>query len=240
MSVILHEGDALEWLRSLPDGHADALETDPPYTAAGGSTNGRSFGHEADSQFFLYWLRDVAAEIARVVKPSGCGFLFCDWRTINVVASAFAPPKKGALTANFWRVGQALVWDRESIGLGCPFRNSFEMIAFVRGTDWKSKLPKNLPTVLRHRWPYGRHAHHCAEKPVDLCRQLVRWASEPGDLVLDPFAGSGTTGIAALEEGRRFAGCEVDREVRAHAEARIKAALQKARPRTAATAQERA
>jgi site-specific DNA-methyltransferase (adenine-specific) len=112
-------------------------------------------------------------------------------------------------TASAWRQSQALVWDRESIGLGSPFRAGFEMIGFIRGPDWKHDpeiIPRTLPAVIRHRWPYGSHAHHGAEKPADLCAQLVKWTG--ATRVLDPFCGSGSTGVGALREGRRFIGIE--------------------------------
>jgi len=78
-------GDCLDVLKSYPDGHFHALITDPPFTAAGGSTNGRSGGAVADSQFFVFWMQAVFREIRRVVVPSACGFIFCDWRTIGAV-----------------------------------------------------------------------------------------------------------------------------------------------------------
>ena len=201
-AVTLYEGDSLEVMRSLPSGSAHSVMTDPPYTAAGGSTNGRSGGHSADSQFFLYWLRDVVAEITRVVRPDGCGFLFCDWRTVGVMCEAFSPARSTSRGTD-WKVSQALVWDRECIGLGSPFRNSFEMLVFVRGPDWKTELPKNLPTVIRHRYPYGQHVNHGAEKPVELCKQLIRWSCPEAGIVFDPFAGSGTGGLAAEACGRK-------------------------------------
>lgn len=200
-------GDCIDALREMRDASADACVMDPPYTAAGGSTNGRTSG--ADSQFFEYWLRAVLAEVRRVVRPAGCAFIFCDWRTVGVVASAMRTPGHRQ-TGREWAVSQALAWDRECIGLGAPFRNSFEMIAFAKGPDWSSALPKNIPTVIRHRWPYGQHRHHGAEKPVDLCRQLVRWALPSGGTVLDPFAGSGTVGVAALLEGCDYVGVEIE------------------------------
>lgn len=200
--------DSIRGMRQNPTGGFDAAVMDPPYTTAGGSSNGRTSG--ADDQFFGYWLRDVLKELRRVVKPSGCAFIFCDWRTIGVLTSCMRP-EGHRQTEKAWTVSQALVWDRESIGLGSPFRNSYEMIAFARGPEWRSELPKDIPTVLRHRWPYGSHEHHGAEKPVDLCRQLVRWATPAGGLIFDPFMGSGTTGVAALREGRRFTGFEHDR-----------------------------
>lgn len=209
MSVHLLVGDCLDVMAGLPTASCDAFVMDPPYTTAGGSSNGRSGGHAIEAQFFTHWLRDVMAQIRRVVKPTGCGFAFCDWRTVGVVADAILP-RGSRQREQVWTVTQALVWDRESIGLGSPFRNSFEMIAFARGPEYRSALPKDIPNVIRHRWTYGRHEHHGAEKPLELCRQLVRWALPSGGVVLDPFAGSGTVAVACQLEGRGYCGIEVD------------------------------
>lgn len=203
-------GNCLDAMAAMPDASFDAVVTDPPFTAAGGSTNGRSGGHSADGQFFVHWLSDVFQQIRRIVKPSGCGFVFCDWRTLGLVAEC-ATPRGNRQTEESWRVSQALVWDRESIGLGAPFRNSWEMIAFVRGPAYQSDLPKNLPNLIRCRWPYGRHPHHGAEKPVDLVSQLIRWALPAGrGHLIDPFAGSGTTLVAAARLGIDATGIEID------------------------------
>ena len=197
-------------MAGLSNGSADAFVTDPPYTAAGGNTNGRSSG--ADAQFWSFWFSAVFAEMARVTKPTGCGFIFCDWRMVGTLTAAI----RGGIdrqTATAWEASQALVWDRECFGLGAPFRNGYEMIVFVRGPKWKHDpevIPRNISTVVRHKWAYGSHPNHGAEKPVGLLRQLVRWSCPPGGVVLDPFAGSGSAGVAAIEEGRRYLGCEVD------------------------------
>lgn len=203
----IYHGDCLEVLPRIEQSAASTLLTDPPYTAAGGSTNGRS--SEADGQFFEFWLRAVCEKLRSALAPDGCGFMFCDWRTIGSVARCFQPPGDRQTEA-IWSVSQALVWDRESIGLGSPFRNSFEMIAFVRGPNWQSDMRKNIPTVIRHRYPYGRHEHHGAEKPVALLSQLINLVSKPGALVLDPFMGSGSTLVAATHLGRRAIGIEIE------------------------------
>ena len=75
-------------------------------------------------------------------------------------------------------------------------------------------------TVIPAKKPRRRHGH-MTEKPVDLLRHLIRIFSAPGSLVLDPFAGSGSTGVAALLESRRFAGFEIEAEMAAIAEGRI-------------------
>ena len=198
----IHHGDSLAVMRDMPDNSFHAFVTDPPYTAAGGSTNGRN--GSADDQFFLYWMRDVMDELFRVVLPTGCGFMFCDWRTIPAIQRAVASRNhKSSQTERAWSLQQVLVWDRESIGLGSPFRNSYEMIAFLRGPEFKSQLPKDVPTVIRHRFPYGRHEHHGAEKPVGLLAKLLAWATMEQvsggawSRVIDPFMGSGSTLVAA-------------------------------------------
>ena len=218
----VHNVDCLDFLPTLPDGVAHAVIMDPPYTAAGGSTNGRT--GVADTQFFEHWMRDVAREIRRVVRPDGCGFVFCDWRTAHVIASAFRAQANRMRGAD-WSASQMLVWDRDAIGLGAPFRNAYEMIAFVRGPDWKSNLPRDIPTVIRHRWTYTAREYHGAEKPVALCRQLVRWALPNGGTVLDPFAGSGTVGVACKAESRSYIGMEINADDHATAQRRIAESL---------------
>lgn len=205
-------GDSLATLQEMPAGIADALVTDPPFTAAGGSTNGRSAGRAADTQFFLYWLAEIMRQCQRVVRPDGCALICCDWRTLDDVVRAVRAPGV-TQTGKCWEVTQAIVWDRGSIGLGSPFRNQFEMIAFARGPDFdRGDRPRDRSNVIRERWPYGQHKHHPAEKPPQLFRPLLELAlwGKPGGVVLDPFAGSGSVGVAAAMEGLSYLGIEVD------------------------------
>lgn len=202
----LYLGDVLEVAPLLAPARFGGLVTDPPYAAAGGNTNGRESA--ADDQYWVHWFRSVWTETAGVLHPAGCGFVFCDWRMVAAVQRAVA----GGIdrqTAKAWQVSQALVWDREAIGLGKPFRAGFEMIAFVRGPDWQHEtavIPNNLPAVVRHRFPYGAHEHHGAEKPVALLSQFVAWTGAAS--VFDPFAGSGSCGVACLGRGVAYTGIE--------------------------------
>jgi len=212
-SVTIYHGDMLEVTGSvfgLAENRPSILVTDPPYTAAGGSTNGRS--GEADDQFFRFWLAAVAERLRFAMRPDSLGFVFADWRTINLVAGAFREPGS-RMRGGVWSCKQALVWDRDGIGMGAPFRNSFEMIAVVAAPEGRwDHLPRNIPTVIRHRWPYGVSEYHGAQKPVELCEQLVRWADPASGhpIVLDPFMGSGTTLVAAKNLGRKSIGIEIE------------------------------
>jgi site-specific DNA-methyltransferase (adenine-specific) len=202
--VTLYHGDSLE----LSPVSADAIVTDPPYSRTGASTVsttavGKAREIIAADQFWMRWFGQAARQIAACVKPSGCGFIFTDYRTIHLIEQALADTGTG------WLMSQALVWDRDSIGLGSPFRASHEMIAFCHGPAFRWTGPRNCGNVLVHRWPYGRHRHHPTEKPVELLGLLIELVTRPGDVVLDLFAGSGSTLVAAKLAGRRAIGCEL-------------------------------
>lgn len=219
----LHHGDCLEVLRSIHTASIDAIVTDPPFAFAGGISNGRT--SSADAQFFEHWLRDVFRELYRVSKPESGWFLWSDWRTIPAYQNALA---KAALDPYQQRtITQVIVHDRECIGMGAPFRNQVEYIAFARGTntDIGDRVGTSQPNIIRSKWAYGRHPHHPAEKPVEVARKLVCWACPPGGVVLDPFAGSGSILVAAVQAGFRAIGIEMDEEHHQTATRRLEGAL---------------
>lgn len=197
-------GDCLELLEQYPDHSFDALITDPPFAMAGGISNGTS--SQVDTQFFQCWWRLVCQQLARVMKPEGEGFIWCDWRTAPFIAEGFRPKTQ---TYDYWRVPQMLHHYREMPGQGQPFRNSVDMIAYIRGPKSKgSRIANTTHNFLSKYWYYGKHDNHPAEKDPEICMQLAGWCSDPGDLVLDPFMGSGTVGIACARTQRRFLGIE--------------------------------
>ncbi len=192
------------------DGFADIIVTDPPYARSGaahtgrGSTNWMQDDDVGQDQFWQHWFTDVCRKVFPLVRPDGCGFVFCDYRTVHLVDRALTR------SAVRWSLSQCLVWDRDSMGLGSPFRASHELVAFVRGPDFKWAGRRDMRNVLRFRFPYGEHEHHGSEKPTSVLRYLIEQTTAPGALVLDPFAGSGSTLVAAKECGRRAIGFEMD------------------------------
>lgn len=203
--VTLYHGDMLE----LPIPQvADLFVIDPPYSRAGGLHSGTTDSSQSmvgSDQFWQHWFNAVVRRLVDRMDPRGSGFIFTDYRTVGLVERAFLPLRSG------WRVTQCLVWDRDSMGLGSPFRASHELIAFARGPKFKWSGPKDIRNVLRHQWHYGEHEHHPAEKPVSLLSRLIRTAPKGVDaLVLDVFAGSASTLIAAKQSGRRAIGVEIE------------------------------
>lgn len=217
MTAEIIHGDALDVLRALPSASADAIVTDPPYASGGvseasrSSANGQGLRSENLTRFgwfvgdnmgtagLVYLLRSMAFEAIRIARPSASMLMFCDWRQVPNLAPA--------IESAGWRYQGLIVWDKGAMGLGNGFRCQHEMILhFTAGAP--EYYDKGTPNVLTCGRIRGDDRLHQTEKPVDLLRRLLRVVCPPGGVVLDPFAGSGSTGVAALAEGMRFIGIE--------------------------------
>lgn len=216
-------------MAAIPEASIDAIITDPPY-CAGGSTEadrikapsqGKSTDREswflgdAMTTMGLSWLlRQVALEAVRVLKPTGHALMFCDWRMVPALAPAIE-------SAGLRWLGQ-VVWDKVYPGLGYGFRNQHEMVLhFGRGR----RLPRfdlKAGNVIRVGRVLPAKRRHPTEKPLDLMRALIRGATPPDGVVLDPFAGSGSTGEAAILEKRSVVLGERDPTFIAAAKARLR------------------
>src|SRR5690606_3268514 len=105
----------------------------------------------------------------------------------------------------FWK---PLVWDKQRIGMGYHYRARYEFILFFE--KGKRKLNNlGVPDIIAHP---RIHKGYPTEKPVEVSEVLIRQSSEEGQLVLDPFMGSGSTGVAAVRNGRSFLGNDLSPE----------------------------
>ncbi len=197
-NTIIH-GDSLSVLRELPDGCVDAIITDPPYGIGYTSTTGVRVKN--DKSPFIWFLYDAF----RVLKPNG-GALICFTRWD--VQQAFID----AMRIAGFVVKSELVWNKVYHGMGdtkAQFAPMHENILFaVRG---KYAFPGTRPRdVLTHEKLNSAHMVHPTEKPVELLEDIITSVTHPDDLILDPFAGSGSTLVAAKQTGRRYIGVELD------------------------------
>lgn len=226
--VAIYHGDCLEVMGSL-EGSIDvaAVVTDPPYCSGaateagkGGATHqglrsetirtGRFDWFDADNmttQGLAWLLRGLAVQSAKLLAKDGSLLAFCDWR----MAFAVGP----AMESAGFRLRNLLVWDKGNFGCGTGFRPQHEMILHLTRRS-PSFHAMDVGNVLKASRVGNKSKVHPTEKPVELIVDLVRVAAPPGGLVLDPFMGAGTTGIACLKTDRRFIGIEIDE---AHCEA---------------------
>jgi site-specific DNA-methyltransferase (adenine-specific) len=203
-------------MQTIEDSSIDAIITDPPFAFAGGYSNGRS--SMADDQFFLYWWKDICKELNRILKPEGEGFIWCDWRTAQSFSKGFNFGQKYS-----WRMSQIVYHYREMPGQGTPFRSSVDMIAYIRGPKSDGhRIENTTHNFISKYWYYGKHPFHPAEKDPELIDQLLRWCSNEGDTIIDPFMGSASVGVACEKSQRKFIGIEIDPEFFEVAKGRLK------------------
>lgn len=199
----LTRGDAVDWLRTLPDESIDLVITDPPYESlekhrAIGTTTRLKHSKASSNDWFEIFpnerFPELFAEVYRVLKRNTHFYLYCDPETMFV-----AKPAGEAAGFKFWK---PLIWDKERIGMGYHYRARYECILFFE--KGKRKL-NDLGTadIIRHPRINGGYP---AEKPPQVSSVLVEQSTQPGELVIDPFMGSGSSGVAAISNGRHFMG----------------------------------
>jgi site-specific DNA-methyltransferase (adenine-specific) len=202
----LHQGDALDFLTEVEDTSVDLLITDPPYASlekhrAVGTTTRLSLSKASSNVWFPTIANDAFGplfhQMHRILARDAHLYMFCDSETAFAIV-----PLATQAGFKFWK---PLIWDKKTMGMGYHYRCRYEFILFFEKGKRKLNslsIPDILPAKrIRQGYP--------TEKPVDLCETLVRQSSGPGDMVLDPFMGSGSAGVAATRLGRQFVGNDV-------------------------------
>jgi site-specific DNA-methyltransferase (adenine-specific) len=201
-NATLYLGDCLEILPTLVPGVAELVLTDPPYSSPVVTGFGRSVERDYYGGLSMQrtYLKFLAKELERLVPARV--MVFCDEDYYPVLHEALY----------HWPSRQMAVWDKGRIGLGNGFRKQHELIihAATDGCDLHTWGGKGSHSSILRFTPVGREDRdHGAQKPLDLITYLVRAGSRLG-AVLDPFMGSGTTGIACGHLGRKFIGIEIE------------------------------
>jgi site-specific DNA-methyltransferase (adenine-specific) len=234
--VTLYAGDALAMLAELPPASVDAVITDPPYSSGGqfrsdragdvhtkyvqnDSVSGNQLsafaGDNRDQRAYGYWCALWLAECLRVTRPGGTCLLFTDWRQLPVTTDA--------IQAGGWVWRGIVPWIKpDARPQGGRFTAQCEYV--IWGSAGAMPLDFHvgcLPGFYQAIAP--RNREHITQKPISVMRSLVQ-ICPTGGTVLDPFMGAGTTGVAAVTEGRSFIGAEVIGHFQQVARERIAAA----------------
>src|SRR6478672_5846705 len=199
--------DAVSWLTSQPSASVDLVITDPAYESlekhrAIGTTTRLKHSKASSNDWFKIFpnarFGELFRELYRVLRKDTHFYLLCDAETMFVVK-----PEAEQAGFRFWK---PLVWDKCTIGMGYHYRARYEFILFFeKGKRRLNDLGiADIITVPRIRGGYP------AEKPVEIADVLIRQSSNAGDVVCDPFMGSGSVGVAALRAGRRFTGTDLN------------------------------
>jgi len=236
----LVHGDSIELMKQIPENSVDMIFADPPYNLSNGGFTvhagkrvsvhkgdwDKSEGASSDFAFHTRWLE----ECHRILKPAGtlwvsgtyhsiyqCGYAIqlLGYKVMNEIAW-FKPNASPNLSGRYFTAShETLIWARKD-----PNSKHIFNYQDMKNGDWHEKdFIKKPEKQMRSVWSIATpgprekiHGKHPTQKPVALLKRIILASTSPGDLILDPFTGSSTTGIVATEHGRRFIGFDKERE----------------------------
>lgn len=193
-SAIIH-GNCIDTMRSLPARSVDFILTDPPYIAGYKSRDNRTVHNDDNSE----WLGPSFENMHRVLKDDAFAISFYGWPKVDLFFRAWKQ-------AGF-RIGGHIVFRKRYSSKTAFFEYRHEAAyLLVKGNPAFPVSP--LPDVMD--WQYTGNKFHPTQKSIHILMPLIETFTRPGDVVLDPFAGSGSTCVAAQRTGRRYLGIELD------------------------------
>lgn len=199
----LLNGDCLERMKEIPDGSVDMILTDPPYgmnlipQRESGKFHNVKIKNDAD----LSWTDDFFDKCFKLLKQNTCAMFFCSHHGVSEFITS-------AKLAGF-DIKNLLIWDKKHLGMGNNWRPVHELVLLCTKGRFVTKS-KNKTTILSFSKVHHSKMVHPTEKPIELLQHLIDEPDYNPQIILDPFMGSGTTGVAALRNGRKFIGIELD------------------------------
>lgn len=238
-NFILYHGDSLKILRNFPPNKFNMIFADPPYFLSNGTftcQNGKMVDVKKGDwdvpksldqtyNFYKSWLK----ECKRILKPNGtlwvsgtyhsiylCGHAIqeLDYRILNDIVW-FKPNASPNLSCRFFTAShETLIWARKEQKTPHTFNYSL-----MKSSKWIGDSLKKKDKQMRSVWEikttpksekqFGKHP---TQKPKELLKRIILGSTKKGDIILDPFTGSSTTGIVAVEYGRKFVGIDMEKK----------------------------
>lgn len=192
--------DGVALLQAAPTGSIDTIVTDPPYgielALQFNHARPRSIAGDGRAEAIKLW-RAWIPEAYRAARDDSLHLVFGTWKS----------PWMHRLLSRSFTIKGCIVWDKRIIGLGHYLRPRWEMAYLL--AKGKPPKPAKVPADV---WQVARlvKTQHPCHKPTELLAQAIRLTSQQGEIACDPFGGIASTGVAAVAEGRRFIGCEID------------------------------
>jgi DNA modification methylase len=206
LNTVLH-GDCLDVLKKFPSESVDFVLTDPPYLTSYKPRDGRTLRNDDNGA----WVRPAFAELFRVLRKDSFCVTFYGWPMADLFVSAFRE-------AGFRPISHLVFIKSYCSYTG--YTKAQHEVAYVLAKGSPRRPAQPVSDVLD--WSYTGNDAHPTQKPVSVLTPLVESFSKPGDIVLDPFCGSGSSLVAAEKLGRKYIGIEIDRAYAVKAAARLR------------------
>ena len=201
--INLYNGDCLEVMDKLiKDGiKVDAIITDPPYGMSFQSNYRKNKYNKIENDSGLKWINEFVDKAYDVLNNDTHLYCFCSFHNVDIF--------KQALEKKF-KVKNILIWEKNNTSMGDlkgDYAPKYEMIIYCH-KGRKTLNGRRDSNILRYKRTGNKN--HPTEKPVDLLEFLISKSTNEEEIVLDPFAGSGSTGVACKNTNRNFIGIELD------------------------------
>lgn len=196
----MYNADCFDVLVNLPDKSVDCVITDPPYGVDFQSHRRKEKYDKIQNDNDLSFLDDLNKELFRVMKDNTHIYQFCAFKTVDKFKISFE---------KYFELKNIIVWNKGNFSTGNYYRYKYEFCLFGIKGDRKIKS-RAIPDVIDCDGTNNKL--HLTQKPTNLIKILMEQSSDEGDVVLDPFMGSGTTGEVAKMLNRDFIGIEIDKE----------------------------
>lgn len=223
----LYYGNCIPILKSFPSKSVDLIVTDPPYLIEY-KTNHRidkkhDFTREIPNDSNRILIQKFLYESYRILKDNKAMYVFCSWKTVDLFKTMIK--QAGFIIRNM------IIWVKNNWTAGdleAQFGQRYEII--ILGNKGRAKIRgKRLTDVWFFDRVAGNKQLHQNQKPLDLIKQCIEKHSDEGDLVLDPFLGSGTTAVACELLNRRWIGIEIQKKYCDIAKKRLSEIIQRKR-----------
>ena len=223
----LLQGDCLEIMRDIPDESIDLIVTDPPYPTTSRGNAGNSGGmlqKDINKRGKVFTHNNIkcseyAPELYRVLKDGSHCYVMTNHVNLIEMLNRFTDirtdeEKQEGIKPYGFRFVKSLIWDKRNKIMGQYYMSQFEYILFFRKGRGKKINNCGTSDILPFRNVKTKNSEgqnlHDTEKPVDLMKVLIENSSLEADIVLDPFMGIGSTGVACKNTNRHFIGIELD------------------------------
>lgn len=207
----VYNADCLEGMKRIPDNHVNITLTDIPYGEVNRKSNGLRNLNKEEADVFNIDMDELLREIYRVTE--GQVIIFCGKEQFSEIYKFFAN-KKGTT--------RSIIWQKTNPS---PMNGQYVYLSGVEHAVWFK--PRGRKVFNAHckntvfTYSNGSRKIHPTQKNLDLFKELIIDNSNEGEIIFDPFMGSGTTAIAAIETGRNYIGFELDEEYHKLSEQRI-------------------
>lgn len=202
ITIAMKNSDAFEEIKVLPSESIDIILTDPPY----GINYKSGFNKKSKKLINDYkGITEIYKEFYRILKNNSFCLVFASWKNID---------KDKQELEKYFKIVNVIIWKKGNTSMGDlkhSLATNYEVIIVC--TKGKPEIRgKREGTIWEYKKLPNNKMHHTTEKPVALLEHCLEKFSDEGDIVLDPFAGSFSTGVACVNKGRNFIGYELDEE----------------------------